>query len=157
MPRPAPRAYSKDLRWRAIWIKEILGYQIDVVVARCFEDVKSGVSSWLLWVPFSCTRKHQWTVFSSCVNLLRNLSSDEGNTNENVTWKYNLIKFVLLISITLTCSTSTEMLNYPVLKLVGVALKFRKLNEKFAVVCSRSQQNLEFDVLQRTRKKCNKI
>ena len=26
-----PRPYSKDLRWRAIWIKEILGYQVDEV------------------------------------------------------------------------------------------------------------------------------
>ena len=36
------------------------------------------------------------------------------------------------------------MANYPVTKLVGVALKLRKLNEKFAVImCSCSQQNLE--------------
>ena len=51
---------------------------------------------------------------------------------------------MLLISITLTCLTITKMANYPVIKLVGVVLKFRKLNEKFAVVLSRSQQNLEF-------------
>lgn len=51
---------------------------------------------------------------------------------------------MLLISISLTRLTSTETANYPVTKLVGVALKLRKLNEKFAVVCSRSQQNLEF-------------
>ena len=36
------------------------------------------------------------------------------------------------------------MANYPVTKLVGVALKLRKLNEKFAVMRSCSQQNLEF-------------
>ena len=38
-----------------------------------------------------------------------NLSSDEGDTNENITWKYKIILFVLLFSITLTRLTSTEM------------------------------------------------
>ena len=51
---------------------------------------------------------------------------------------------MLLFSITLTRLTSTEMANYPVTKLVGVTLKLRKLNEKFAVMCPCSQQNLEF-------------
>ena len=51
---------------------------------------------------------------------------------------------MLLFSITLTRLTSTEMANYPVTKLVGVTLKLRKLNEKFAVMRSCSQQNLEF-------------
>ena len=32
--------------------------------------------------------------------------------------------------------------NYPVTKLVGLALKLRQLKEKFGVMCSRSQQNL---------------
>ena len=36
------------------------------------------------------------------------------------------------------------MANYPVTKLVGVTLKLRKLNEKFALMRSCSQQNLEF-------------
>ena len=36
------------------------------------------------------------------------------------------------------------MANCPVIRLVGVALKLRKVNEKFAVVLSRSQQNPEF-------------
>ena len=54
------------------------------------------------------------------------------------------------------------MANYPVTKLVGVTLKLRKLNEKFAVMRSCSQQHLEFghfhfDVLQRMATKCNKI
>ena len=40
--------------------------------------------------------------------------------------------------------TSTEMVNYPVTKLVGLTLKLRKLNETFAIMCSCSQQNLEF-------------
>ena len=54
------------------------------------------------------------------------------------------------------------MANYPVTKLVGVALKLRKLNEKFAVVRSFSQKqpgiwSFQFDVLHRTAKKCTKI
>ena len=28
-----PRPYSEDLGWRAIWMKEILGYQVDEVAA----------------------------------------------------------------------------------------------------------------------------
>ena len=52
---------------------------------------------------------------------------------------------MLPFSITLTRLTSTQMVNYPVIKLVGVVLKLRKLNEKFAFVLqSRSQQNPEF-------------
>ena len=51
---------------------------------------------------------------------------------------------MLLFSITLTRLTSTEMAAYPVTKLVGVTLKLRKVNEKFAVMRSCSQQNLEF-------------
>ena len=111
--------------------------------SSCFEDGKSEGSSSLSWIPFSCTRKYQWAVFSSCVNWLVNLSSVEGSTNENVTWKCNFILFVLLIGITLTRLTSTETANYPV-KLVGVALKLWKLNEKVAVMYLCSQQNLEF-------------
>ena len=34
LSKPAmPRPYSEDLRWRAIWMKEILGYQLDEVAA----------------------------------------------------------------------------------------------------------------------------
>ena len=28
-----PRPYSEDLRWRAIWMKEMLGFQVDEVAA----------------------------------------------------------------------------------------------------------------------------
>ena len=28
-----PRPFSEDLRWRAIWMKEMLGYQVDEVAA----------------------------------------------------------------------------------------------------------------------------
>ena len=51
---------------------------------------------------------------------------------------------MLLLSITLTRLTSTEMANYPVAKLVGVTLKLRKLYKKFAVMRLCSQQILEF-------------
>ena len=84
---------------------------------------KSGGSSPLSWVRFSCTRKHQWAVFSSCVNWLNR-------------------KLKQQLAIILTRRTSTGTANYPGTKLVGVALKLRKLNEKFAVVCSLSQQTL---------------
>ena len=94
--------------------------------SSCFKDGKSGVSSILSWVPFS-TRKHQWAVFSSCVNWLGNLSSDEGNTNENATWKCKWLLFYLCYLLALPL-TSTETANYPITKVVGVALKLRKLN-----------------------------
>ena len=45
-----PRPYSEDLLWRAIWMKEILGFQVDEVAAvlwmspktieRCFKSFK---------------------------------------------------------------------------------------------------------------------
>ena len=71
-----PRPYSENLRWRAIWMKEILGYQADEVAAASrmaslgfrphghfiyfylfiyLIQYLCGVSS----VPFNCTRKHQ--------------------------------------------------------------------------------------------------
>ena len=50
----------------------------------------------------------------------------DGNANEKVTLKYNLISFMLLLSIILTRSTSTQTTNYPGTKLVGVAFKLRK-------------------------------
>ena len=128
-------SYALPVQWRFMMASH-LDERNSRVSSRwgssCFEDGKSGGSSSLPQVLFSCTRKHQWAVFSSCVNWLVNLSSVKGNTNENVTWKYNFILFVLLISITLTCSTSTEMAYYPVLKLVGAALTFRNLNEQEA-------------------------
>ena len=97
-----PRPYSEDLWWQAIWTKEIPGYQVDEVAAVS-RMASLGVR------PYCGTRKHQWALFRYCVNWLVNLSSDEGDTNENITWKYKIILFVLLFSITLTRLTSTEM------------------------------------------------
>ena len=31
-----PRPYSNDLRWRAIWMVELLGYSVDEVAATLF-------------------------------------------------------------------------------------------------------------------------
>jgi len=30
-----PRPYSEDLRWQAIWMIEILGFEVDEVSAAC--------------------------------------------------------------------------------------------------------------------------
>ena len=135
-------SYASPVQWRFMMASH-LDERNSRISSRwgsgCFEDGNGlGVR------PYCRTRKHQWALFRSCVNWLVNLSSDEGDTNENITWKYKLILFVLLFSITLTRLNSTEMANYSVTKLVGVTLKLRKLNEKFAILCSCSQQNLEF-------------
>ena len=128
-------SYASPVRWRFTMASHMdeINFRISSRWgSNCFEHGKSAGSSPLSWAPFSWTRKHQsWAVFSSCVNWLGNLSSNEGNSNENVTWRYNFILFVLLISITLARLTSTEMANYTVIKLVGVVLKLRKLNENW--------------------------
>ena len=123
MKTSLPRPYSEDLWWRAIWMKEIQGYQVDEVAAVS-RMASLGVR------PYCRTRKHQWALFRSCVNWLVNLSSDEGDTNENITWKYKIILFVLLFSITLTRSTSTEMANYPVTKTGRSYAKIKKIEWK---------------------------
>ena len=53
------------------------------------------------------------------------LSSDNGNGNENVTWKYNFISFVLLRDY-FNSLNFYKMTNCPGTKLVGVAYKLRK-------------------------------
>ena len=59
---------------------------------------------------------------------LGSLSNDDGNGNENVTWKYNFISLCYFAIIS-TRSTFTKMANYPGTKLVGVAYKVRKTME----------------------------
>ena len=144
-----PRPYSEDLWWRAIWMKEIPGYQVWDEVAAISRMASLGVR------PYCRTRKHQWALFRSCVNWLVN----DGDTNENITWKYKIILFVLLFGITLSRLTSTEMADYLVTKLVGVTLKLRKLNDKFAFMFSTKPWiwSFQFDVLQKMVTKCNKI
>ena len=138
--KPAmPRPYSQDLWWRAIWMKEIPGYQVDEV-ATVSRFASLGVR------PYKKT-----SVFRSCVNWLVNLSSDEGDTNENITWKHKIIGFVLFFSITLTRLFSTEMADYPVTKLVK--------NSPSCVHVLNKTLNFSshVDVLQRMATKCNKI
>ena len=36
-----PRPYSEDLRWRAIWMKEILGFQVDEVAAALWMSLRT--------------------------------------------------------------------------------------------------------------------
>ena len=36
-----PRPYSEDLRWRAIWMKEFLGYSVDEVAAVLYMSPKT--------------------------------------------------------------------------------------------------------------------
>ena len=141
-------SYASPVQWRFMMASH-LDERNSRISSRwgsgCFEDGKSGGSSLL---PYKKTSVSFIQAPGSCVNWLVNLitGSDEGYTNENITWKYKItcVLFVLLFSITLTCLTSTEMANYPVTKLVGITLKLRKLNERCAVMHSCSQLNLEF-------------
>ena len=91
-------------------MKEILGYQVDEVAAAS-RMASQGV------LPHS----HEF-------HLAVQEATPTKTTLENIA--------LLLIRITLTRLTSTETANYLVTKLVGVALKLRKLNKKFAVVRS---------------------
>ena len=36
-----PRPYSEDLRWRAIWMKEMLGFQVDEVAAALWMSLRT--------------------------------------------------------------------------------------------------------------------
>ena len=75
--------------------------------------------------------------------LIGSLSNDDGNGNENVTWKYN---FALLL---LLRDYPNSFNLYNVDEVSGNYIdkndvQVRKENEKFTVVCSRSPQNLKF-------------
>ena len=41
-----PRPYSEDLRWRVIWMTEILAYQVDEVAAalECHQEQSNDMS-----------------------------------------------------------------------------------------------------------------
>ena len=70
-----PRPYSEDLRWRAIWMKEMLGFQVDEVAAALwmsprtieryvskvlnFGDVKAGI----IGRPANSVAMHQHVEF----------------------------------------------------------------------------------------------
>ena len=123
-------SYASPVQWRFM-----IASHLDERNSRISSRWGSSCFDWMASLgvrPYCHTRKHQWALFRPCVNLLVNLSSDEGDTNENITWKYQIILFVLLFGITLSHLTPTEMADYPVTKLVGVTLKLRKLNEKLS-------------------------
>ena len=46
-----PRPYSEDLRWRAIWMKEMLGFQVDEVAAALWMSPRTIVPLKLSLVP----------------------------------------------------------------------------------------------------------
>ena len=69
-----PRPYSNDLRWRAIWMVELLGYSVDEVAATLFMSPRTieryiskclntgDVNSEKLGRPFnSFTMIHTWS------------------------------------------------------------------------------------------------
>ena len=81
-----PRPYSEDLRWRAIWMKEILGFQVDEVAAalwmspRTIEryvskvfnsgDVKAGI----IGKPANSVAMHphvEFLLWRQCLNIPR--------------------------------------------------------------------------------------
>ena len=72
-----------------------------------------------------------------------NSNSDDGNANENVTWKYNFTSFALLRHYfnSLNFYRNGELYRNQIGTRSGVQLKE---NEKFTVVCARSPQNFEF-------------
>ena len=119
---------------------------------------RRGVSAGFLCV-FSCTKPHGKRFLRKlimalsgcpqknlCFLKIESLSSDDGNGNENVTWKYKFISFVLLrdyfnslnfyrngslrtqtyFRLSSLRSQATETANYPGTKLAGVAFKLRK-------------------------------
>ena len=70
------------------------------------------------------------------------LSNDDGNGNENVTWKYIFISFVLLRYYfnSLNFYKNGELSRNQIGR---SGIKVKKENEKFTVVRSRSPQNLK--------------
>ena len=89
------------------------------------------------------------------------LNSDDGNANENVTWKYNVFSFVLLRDHfnSFNLYRNGEL---PRNQIGWSGIQVKKENEKITVVCSRSPRNLKIGsfhviVLQGTAKECTKI
>ena len=70
------------------------------------------------------------------------ISSDDGNGNVNVTWKYNFISCVLLRDYfnSLNLKRNGELFRNQIGR---SSVQVKKENEKFTVVCSRSPQNIK--------------
>ena len=83
------------------------------------------------------------SLISRDLNFTGSSSSDYGNANENATWKYKFISFVLLRDyfIVFNFFRNGELSRNQIGR-SGVQVK--KENENFIVVCPRSPQNLEF-------------
>ena len=125
------------LRWQFILLGgKGLGYLRLLSESKGFSDTGKGiksvsrpaiaVTSFQSVVPrYHSLVVTQW-VWSLAAPSLGRLSNDDGSANEDVTWKYIFISFVLLIAIVSTRSTFTKMANYPGTKLVRAGYKLRK-------------------------------
>ena len=62
-----PRPYGEDLRWRAIWMKEILGFQVDEVAAALWMSPRSieRFKSFKFWRRQS---RNYWKTSKQCGN-----------------------------------------------------------------------------------------
>ena len=96
------RPYSEDLRWRAFWMKEIKGYQVDEVAAalrmppRTFKRYVSKVLNFgeakanTIGRPINSVARHPHVEFlimeamlKCSAKPLRNLSNDDPDDNDN--------------------------------------------------------------------------
>ena len=82
--------------------------------------------------------------------FIRELTAATKTSPETITMCHFVFRFIRVsyFAIISTRPTFTETVNYPRIKLVGVAFKLlEKENDKFTVVRSRSPQNLEVGVV----------
>ena len=64
-----PHAFSEDLRWRVIWMKEMLGYQVDEVAASLRTQPRTIKYQALCLKSFQFRRsetKHHWKNDKKC-------------------------------------------------------------------------------------------
>ena len=80
---------------------------------------------------------------ASTSSVIGTLRSDDGKANENVALKYNFVLFVLLRDYFNSFNIHRNG-KQPRTQIGKIGPQVKKENEKFAVVFSRSPQNLEF-------------
>ena len=150
-------SHASPVQWRFMMASHLDEWNSRILSkwgSSCFEDGKSGVR------PYCRTRKHQWGLFRSRVNWLVNLSSDEGDTNENITWKYRIISFVLLLFWhyfnSFTFYGNGEL---PSNQIGRSYAEIKKTEWKLKFMFSTKPWiwSFHFDLLQRMATKCNKI
>ena len=78
------------------------------------------------------------------LTIAGSLSNDDGNANENVTLKYNKIKFIPFLPLPVYFNSFYGNGEVPRNQIDRSGVQIKKENEKLTVVCSRSPQNLEF-------------